>query len=301
MKKIFIPVDGSKFAEASISTAIEIAGRAGAEVRLVMVGVPEDPPSGVWADSFRDNHLRYLEELTERVVGEAAPDVTVSSQLLNGEVTGALAKEINEWGAEMVVMTTHGRGGLTRAWLGSVADALIRSCTVPVLLVRPEDGAEGGPRWADPLEVVVTVDGTAFSETALAVATDLSALFDARITLVRVVPYPYDVSAVGGGMVVDYSDLIATAEAEGKRYLADLTERIEGLVPRVDGEMLVSASPASGILEIAAQREADVIVVASHRRSGLSRLVLGSTTDKLVRGAERSVLVVPVQEAGADD
>jgi nucleotide-binding universal stress UspA family protein len=299
MKKIFIPVDGSKFAEASIPTAIGIATRAGAEVRLTMVGVPQDPPSGVWADSFRDNHLRYLEELTERVK-EAGPDVVVSSQLLNGEVTGALAKEITEWGADMVVMTTHGRGGLARAWLGSVADALIRSCAVPVLLVRPEDSPEGGPQWTDPLQVVVTVDGTAFAETALQVATDLATLYDARITLVRIVPYPYDVSAVGGGMVVDYSDLLATAEAEGMQYLADLTDRIEGLVPRVDGELLVSSSPASGILDIAARREADVVVVASHRRGGFSRLVLGSTTDKLVRGAQRSVLVVPVREPDAD-
>ena len=124
-------------------------------------------------------------------------------------------------------------------------------------------------------------------------------MFDCQITLVRVVPYPYDVGVMGGGMVADYSDLLATAEAEAKEYLAGLAGRLEGRVPRVDSELIVSPSPANGILEIAARRKADVIVVASHRRGGLSRLVLGSTTDKLVRGAERSVLVVPIDEADA--
>lgn len=297
MKKILIPVDGSNFSEASLPTAMAIAARAGAELRLAMVGVPEDPPSGVWADAFRDNHLRYLEGLTERVKKEAAPDVAVSDKLLHGEVTAALAKETAEWGADMVVMTTHGRGGLARAWLGSVADSLIRSAAVPVLLIRPGDEPGDAPRWADPLEVVVTVDGSAFAEAALAVATRLGALFDARITLVRIVPYPYDAGAMGGGVVMDYGDLLAAAESEGREYLTALSARLEGSVPRVDTELLVSPSPATSILEIAERRAAHVIVVASHARKGLSRLVLGSMTDKLVRGAERSVLVVPVDES----
>lgn len=293
MKRILVPVDGSKFSEASLPTAIALAKRAGAALSLAMVGVPEDPPSGVWADAFRENHERYLEGLTERVEAQAGDGVDVSATLLDGAVVESLGKEIRSWEADLVVMTTHGRGGLTRAWLGSVADAVVRAGSAPTLLVRPGEDHEEEHVWADPLEVVVPVDGTHFAETALESATRLATLFDARVTLVRVVAYPYDVGVIGGGVVADYQELLNTAESEAREYLADLAERVKGTVPRVDTELLVSPSAAMGILDKAAEVRADVIVVSSHVRGGVSRLLLGSTADKLIRGAERSVLVVP--------
>lgn len=296
MKRILVPVDGSKFAEAALPTAVAIATRAGAQLSLVMVGVPENPPSGVWADAFRENHESYLAGLVDRVAEEAG-EVDVSATLLDGAVVESLTEEIGRWEPDLIVMTTHGRGGLARAWLGSIADALLREGSTPTLLVRPEEGDGAVPRWGDPMEVLVPVDGSRFAEAALGVTNRLVKLFDARITLVRVVPFPSDTGSVIGGMVVDYRTLLDSAEEDARNYVETLVGQVEESVPRVDAAVLLAPSAAAGILEKAEDIDADVIVVASHTRGGVGRIVLGSTADKLVRGAKRSVLVVPMATA----
>ena len=91
-----------------------------------------------------------------------------------------------ELGADLVVMTTHGRGGLRRAWLGSVTDQLIRSAEVPVLVVRPGEAGAARPVW-EPGEILVALDGSPLAEAALEPAIEVARLWDAELSLVQVV------------------------------------------------------------------------------------------------------------------
>ncbi len=126
---ILVPVDGSTLAEAAIPYALAVAERARSRVQFVFVyqdRIPLEPVELAW---------QYLSRLTARA-RERLGD-SVSSALLHGPVAATLVKQARKIGADLVIMTTHGRGGLERAWLGSVTDQLIRRIGIPVLVVQP--------------------------------------------------------------------------------------------------------------------------------------------------------------------
>lgn len=149
---ILVPVDGSTLAEAAIPYALAVAERARSRVQFVFVyqdRIPLEPVELAW---------QYLLRLTARA-RERLGD-SVSCALLHGPVAATLVKQARKIGADLVIMTTHGRGGLERAWLGSVTDQLIRRVGIPVLVAQPcEDGsaprvrAQRNPRSAGRLDV----------------------------------------------------------------------------------------------------------------------------------------------------
>jgi nucleotide-binding universal stress UspA family protein len=140
---ILVPLDGSPFAERALPYAAAIARRTGACIRVVHKHIPRQPvhPDSVLADDPKPNPLtwkserEYLEAITRRLV--AAGVSTVASALLEGPTVEAIAIEVTASKADLVIMTTHGRGLVARFWLGSVADALVRRLTTPILLIRP--------------------------------------------------------------------------------------------------------------------------------------------------------------------
>src|SRR5262249_42499567 len=132
-RSILVPLDGSTFGEHALPAALSIARRAGASVKVVHAHAP------VFANGLmstytldtqeRDYARSYLGEVILRL--RKATKVPVSSALLEGPVADTLAAHVTAAGADLVVMTTHGRGPLSRFWLGSVADELLRRLTVP--------------------------------------------------------------------------------------------------------------------------------------------------------------------------
>src|SRR5262245_33791826 len=189
-RSILVPLDGSSFGEQALPASLSIARRARAAVRVVHAHVPvfaNGLMSTYTLDTQERDHARsYLGEVVVRL--QKATKVPVSSALLEGYVADALADHVKAAGADLVVMTTHGRGPLSRFWLGSVADELLRRLTVPVLLLRPSDGAAelaGDVRFR---HMLVALDGTEFAEGVLAPAAELAALTEAELTLLRVVP-----------------------------------------------------------------------------------------------------------------
>ena len=139
LKKILVPVDGSTFGEYALPTALELSRQADADIRLAMVNQPAGLMGG-WEEAFQSTHITYLESLEAKVAEVAASPV--STALLDGDVPDALCQEAIRSDSDLIVMSTHGRGGLTRMWLGSVADAVVRQSSTPVLLVRPSEGEE---------------------------------------------------------------------------------------------------------------------------------------------------------------
>ncbi|MCH7891353.1 MAG: universal stress protein, partial [Gemmatimonadetes bacterium] len=130
---ILVPLDGSKFSESALPTALTIARRWNAELEIVTV--QEDPsmlaqevlqlPTHGWFE-------RYLGEVADRVQEEEG--FPVHATVLTGSPAEATHNHAAERGADLVVMATHGRGPMSRFWLGSTADALIRRSTIPILL-----------------------------------------------------------------------------------------------------------------------------------------------------------------------
>jgi nucleotide-binding universal stress UspA family protein len=214
---------------------------------------------------------------------------------LSGEVAPALEEFVRANAISLVVMTTHGRGGLSRAWFGSIADALIRHLDAPVLMVRPQSAGRQGSQAVHFDHILVPLDGSVLSEQAIQEAVKFGKLFDARYTLLEVVLPPFGVSPDAMAPVVYQAETEELRRA-ASTYLDGLAAplRSEGL--EVETAVVIQPQAAAGILEEAAIRQVDLIIMGSHGRGGWRRYALGSVADKVQRGASVPVLMFRASE-----
>jgi nucleotide-binding universal stress UspA family protein len=191
-----------------------------------------------------------------------------------------------------IAMATHGRGGLARWMLGSVATKVLHATPRPLLLVRTNTGVAAPPTGAGYRTIIVPLDGSPLAEQALEQAKLLAAPSGADLVLVVAVPALHDIALAETGVVPSWME----AENQARRahvecYLHGLAERLatEGLHVHT---RLVPGQPAEALLNIDSASLADLIVMATHGRSGLSGVWLGSIAEKLVRSAETPILLV---------
>ena len=294
---ILVPLDGSEFSEAVLQTGIDLARRWGA--RLEVVTVHEAVPAldhDLWESASLEWSERYIEEVADRVKEEVG--FTVPGTTLNGSPAQAIQHHVEARGVDLVVMATHGRGAMSRFWLGSTADGLVRHSTVPILLLRPDEDAPDQVADFEPKRVLVPLDGSQESEAILSHAVDLAADEDTEFDLLRVYPYPRDLAS---SYLPHTVQLNTNVFEEGRKAAEEyVTEEARKLVDRglsAKGHLVTEGSPASGILHFAERSDADLIAMSTHGRGGVSRLVLGSVTDKVVRGARIPTLVYHPHDA----
>ncbi len=298
---LVVPLDGSRLAEEALPLALAIARRAGAALQLVHVHVPFElmsadslTPAAPAREARALSEARaYLDGVVGRLAGTST--VPVSAVLLEETaVAEALHAHAVAAGADLVVTTTHGRGALTRVWLGSVADELVRRATIPTLVVRPGEATVGGP-GAEPAlrHLLIPLDGSALAEGVLGPAEALGRVMQAEYTLLRVVP-PADAAAFGGlgdPAAPGTSSAPGHAEAAAREYLGRVAERMTGRGLTVRTRVAVGRQAAVAVLEEAKSCGADAVALETHGRRGVARLLLGSVADKVLRGATTPVLI----------
>ena len=289
---IMVPLDGSSFAETALPTALTVAKAWDAEIEVVTVHEPlPNLDHSTWDSVSRQWAEAYLAELVIRV--EKSQGASLASARLDGPVADSLQHHAEERQVELVVMASHGRGPMTRAWLGSVADAFVRHATTPVLVVRPDEGRVGD--LTEPVcfdHVLIPLDGSEESRVVLEPALDLGTACSCRFTLLRVYPYGEDFAAAYLPHTVQ---LNAHTLAEGReKALAEIEAQADELTARgfeAKGRIVVDRSPAAGILRAAEELDVDLVAMATHGRAGITRMLLGSVTDKVLRGAHVPLLV----------
>ena len=199
LNQLLVTLDGSEFGEHALPFAKAIAEKTGASVNLSHVNCCEPPTDllqntpfqyeGVNMEAYMEKHAgeqrKYLAE-QEAAMKAALPGNRICSALLEGYVTEALERHAREIGAQLIIMTTHGRTGVSRAWLGSVADSLVRNSTFPLLVIRPLEDGETFPT-ARFEHFLVPLDGSTVGEAILEPATALAKASGARFTLLHVV------------------------------------------------------------------------------------------------------------------
>ena len=290
---IMVPLDGSRFAESAVPLALAVSRRTGAPLHLITVQEPI--PSFAydeWENAAEDWSRAYLDNAVERVRPLAGREVT--STLLAGHVVDVLEQEAQSRGADLVVMATHGRGAFSRAWLGSVADAFLHHTRRPVLLVRPGEGDAEPDLTADPgfERMMVPLDGTELSESVLEHAVSFASLFKTAIHLVRVVPYPMQFTSPYLPHTMQMNQQFVTeARESAEAYLETHAQRLRARGQAVDTSVVVVAQPGHGLLREVAEASCDLVAMATHGRAGLTRAILGSTADKVVRGSHTPVLL----------
>jgi nucleotide-binding universal stress UspA family protein len=295
-RTILVPLDGSDFAQEALPLAALLADREGAELHLVHVirstpdvdfKMPQDDLS--WRSRARDGAEGYLTEIAEGLREEG---ISTLITVLEGSVTEALAGYVRDQQVDLIVLTSHGHGGVRRWWLGSVADGLLRTSRADVLLVRPWDDTEDRDPGTSRFDrILVPLDGSELAESALPPALDLATRFDATVTAVRVIPEPLELTSIYGVPGVELSGeghRDRTSEAEA--YLKELTSRPD--FSAVETRTIEDSGAADGVVEAAKELDSDLIVLSSRGIGGLERLVLGSVADKVVRSTTRPVLVI---------
>lgn len=329
LSSVMVPLDGSELARHGLPLALDVARRTGARLHLVQVheapspdplpAAPIEPePTFAWHAGARRVDKRDADEadvenraredaelnlLAERL--RTDEDLDVTTALLDAPVTPALAAYAAQASIDLVVMTTHGRSGLRRVLLGSVADELIRSTSLPVILVRPGEGAsteaertgqetppageeEPADRQAGAVRhLLVPLDGSTVAEGVLEPACELATALDAHMTLTNVV----SVDSVFGPRPVQL--LRHRSERRWARaYLDAVAKRIGPSVPRVTIHTTLGRAPAPTIADIADELDADLIALATRGLRGVRRAVQGSVAEQLLHLGHRPLLVV---------
>lgn len=303
-RKLLIPLDGSALAEQALVTGTAIARGADATIDLVLVHdlAPfENIRQGPWGAPQWDEAHQYLTTVAAEL--GAGANVCATHGLRGGEPVELICERAAEVEADLIVMTSHGRTGLRRAWFGSVADGVMRSAKIPVLILRahagPADALAAQRRFK---RILVPFDGT--STAIFPFAASLAACSGAELTLLRVV-VPIPEIAMAAGVPYAYVnavvDDVATQRCveEAERHLADIARALSdetGVC--VHSRVIVDQSVANAIIDQAVAYDADVVAMTT--QSGpVARFFLGSIADKVVRGADRSVLLYRAA-AGAD-
>jgi nucleotide-binding universal stress UspA family protein len=305
IRKILVPLDGSDFAEGAVDVARSLADHHRAGLEFVTVHRPSfllRRPSGApVADPTLDGEMRramqdYLERIT---TAERARTIAyIGATFAEGDVDDEILKAIQAKSADLVVMTTHGRGGLERMWLGSVADEVIRRAHVPVLLVRSA-ATDRTPRsigeWR---RVVIALAGNEADERVIDNTFAVTDRERAQYTLLHAVASNFVPVTVGAaGPPSELAGLPVNIDQEemqlASRYLDDMAERLATSGIMASAVVESGRSVARTVVEFATRTRADLIAVGTRAPGRVERQTMGSVADKVLRSAEASVLVCP--------
>jgi nucleotide-binding universal stress UspA family protein len=314
---IMVPLDGSPMGDTAVAMAATLAQQSGATLELVHVHASLVYPSGALPFDRRDDdeapnvRRAQLGALAARL--RATTGLAVQPTFLTGPVVATLLAHVAARRPDLIVMTTHGLGGPGRFLLGSVADALLRRSGVPVLLGHPGAGlAASGPPSGEPAfrHVLIPLDGSERAEAVIPHAVALADPDTTAFTLLSVV-VPLLVTAdrwsdtppaTAGPAERHWEepfDVVERHERETSAYLEQVAAELRQCSMTVTTRVVVHSQAAQAILDVAAECHADVIAIATHGRHPLSRWVIGSVADWIVRGREVPVLVFRPQPAAA--
>jgi nucleotide-binding universal stress UspA family protein len=307
-RTILVPLDGSAFGEHALPLALGIARHTSAAVQLVHVCTP---PHASLADGLpalaaapigpcREYATDYLNKLAQ--VLSPRWEVPISIAVRDGLAADQLYAHAVGLRADLVVMTTHGYGPLSRMWVGSVADTMVRRLPMPVMLTRPHEKA---PNLREAVHeqvfkhVLLPLDGSALAEEILEPALALGEPTEVTYTLLQAIQVPvlgYAPAAYAAGLD---QQMLEQMRSDAQEYLGQVARRLRGRGFLVSPQISIGP-PAMAILDYARENPIDLIAMATHGRGGVARMLLGSVADKVVRGAGTPVLLRRPSSEAAD-
>jgi len=305
--KILVPLDGSILAEEAIDTAINLAAGGPFSLSLLRAtevhGLPVADPIDAQVRAVREAE-EYLASVRDRLARHGITDVDTSAWY--GQAAPAILEGARVKKAELIVMSSHGRSGLGRLILGSVAESVLRRARVPLCIVHgpgtastelPAWQSQGAnKRWTTHRRVLVALDGSPAAETILPFVLGFAGPLGLDVTLLRVnVPVrPTIVEGTALAMLEDPE----TDQIDAEEYLAPLAVDLRRRGLRVTTRVR-SGPAAEEILKAASESKVDLIAMTTHGRSGLERLILGSVAESVLRTTTLPVLLMRATEVEA--
>lgn len=301
---IILPLDGSDLSDQARALAVAIASRVNA--RLVLVTAPEVYGLDMaWYSGAAPEAALPMVPVTElmaearRVAADYLAQqqaslepqgLTVATIVVDDMPARAIVQAAEAEGAWLIVMATHGRGGLTRWALGSVADKVLQTAEAPVLVVR------SGARHVAPEidQILVPLDGSRLAEAVLPGVARLAKAFDALVTLAFV-----SQEARLGMETAQMSEAQRHEVERMAAYLDGQAARLREQGIATETEMLAGDNPAEVLLGRVGRGDVDLVALTTHGRGGLSRWAFGSVADRLIRHADSPTLILRSQATHA--
>ncbi len=251
----------------------------------------------------------YISQVFERVRNSVRDWFIQEAERLNiqdiattrvefGKIEETIVRVAEREGFDLIAMSTHARTPLGRGVWGSVTDKVIRTSSVPVLAVKSSDDPAKRLEDVAISTVIVPLDGSKLAEQVLPQVEGLARSLSLKVLLVRAVDMGAFVMPTNG---YHYISTIPVDEVLGK----EAEEYLEGVARRIRSSGLdiawrvIWGSAAKAIVELARETDADIVAMATHARSGLPRLIIGSVTEKVVRSSGDPVLIVPPLQRAA--
>jgi nucleotide-binding universal stress UspA family protein len=297
ISKIVVPLDGSPVAEAALPYARALALSANLPVELLSVIDLDEmarhiaTESGLFLDTLDDFATRrrseYLTALAQSFAGSA-----VSCQIGRGDAAGSIIEHAAAEKTALICLATHGRSGLQRWLLGSVAEKVLRASANPVLLVRGSGTAPVNPvKSLD--SIIVALDGSSVAEQVLPAVSEIAKSLDSEVILFRAYSVPHGSFYEGGGSyAVDQQRLSANIETDVQLYLEERRTVLANAGLAKVSYASQEGLAADAIIQFARNQPDGLIALCSHGRSGVQRWALGSVTETVVRHADNPVLIL---------
>lgn len=297
--KILVPLDGSELAERALLLATRLAAQGGSRLILLRVPVFDLPESLLppvverqgarWQEYTAEDAVRAATTYLERIAaGLAVQGIQVETRVVEGDPAGIILDLAEMEQISLIVMSPRGITGLARWVFGSVTERVLRQAPCPVLVSRAT---------ADVRRVFITLDGSSLAEHAIAPGLDVAQRLGCPVTLLRVEPpvannlieeMVIELALADNAAVAQLTDV---ALANAALYLNDVVERY-AQPGRILQKSLLVGKAAERIVGTAEQEADSLIVMASHGRTGLQRWVYGSVTEKVMRSADASLLII---------
>jgi nucleotide-binding universal stress UspA family protein len=296
LKNILVPLDGSLLAETVLPMAGLMAQKNHARLILFHV-IEENPPEKVHGEhhlTSSQEALSYLDKVRQSLPEDVMVDQHVHRQA-EKDVASSIVEHSRELNADLVVMCAHGQSGLQKRIFGNIAQDVLATGDVPVLLLSPEK--EQREESCECKCILVPLDGDPDHEAGLEMAAELSKSCEASLHLVMIIP---DLSTLPGEQAASAVLMPSAAEAlldmdceEGKLYLAELMGKlIDDHIP-VTGEV-GRGDPAKEIVRSAKDFDASMIVLGTHGKTAMDAFWSGSVTPKIITQTHLPLLLVPV-------
>ena len=294
--KILVPLDGSKTAEKVLPYARHLAGKFKIPVELLAVLDIAEMATHISAEKAR--HLDTMIEDGMRAsttylrgIATTFPEGNVTCTVEKDRAEEAIIGKAGADGGALIAMATHGRSGMDRFLLGSVAEKVLRGSANPLVLVRAKEEAKTSGE-APFKSIIVPLDGSELAESVIPLAATMANKLDLEVVLFRAYHMPYNAYGGDDGYMVNYDELIDSVRDEAKEYLDKQVAEVKKLGVAKVSALSKEGSASDEIIALGHKTPEGLIAMCSHGRSGLGRWVLGSVAENVVRHSDAPVLVV---------
>lgn len=298
-KRMLVPLDGSELAEVVFTYAKELAGRLGTDIILFHVCAPEEGALLPMRRAYIERSVETIRRQSEELLKKSGAQPGSKSIEVRGEVaTGYPAEEIIRYAeandVDLIVMATHGRSGIKRWTMGSVADKVLRASGIPVWLVRAELPKEIVYDQLPTRKILVLLDGSGLAESVLPHVEAVAKQHDAglvEVVLLGVSEPMLLPSYYPATLPLNWDDHITRCKRENEGYLTKVEKRLSDAGLKVKTEALVG-KPADAIVDYASKNPVNLIIMSTHGRSGIGRWVFGSVAERVLLGVTSPILLV---------